>query len=163
MTVAIGWKGNVTVRTSAATNMTIAEMGSWSISGPTRNMVEISAFGDKTGRQELGTLTAQTMTFDGFYDGTDTGMTAIIQALSSAGPIACSTAGSTYPARLQLWAQNDNTRDGYGWWALSTAGTTTAKIYITGMELGQSKDGIGTISFTAAAVGDDLAWTTSTA
>ena len=62
MAVAIGKKGNVTVRTSAATNETIAEMGSWSISGPTRNMVEVSAFGDKTGRQELGTLTAQTFT-----------------------------------------------------------------------------------------------------
>ena len=66
MAVAIGWKGNVTVRTSANTDMTIAEMGSWSISGPTRNMVEFSAFGDKVGRQELGTLTAQTMTFEGF-------------------------------------------------------------------------------------------------
>ena len=163
MTVAIGKKGNVTVRTSAASNETIAEMGSWSISGPTRNMVEVSAFGDKTGRQELGTLTAQTFTFDGFYDGTDTGMTAIIQALSSAGPIACSTVGSTYPARFQLWAQNDTDLNGYGWWGLSTANTTTAKVYITGMELGQGKDGIGTVSFTGAVVGDDLAWTTSTA
>jgi hypothetical protein len=162
MAVAIGLKGNVTVRTSSSVDMTVAEMGTWSISGPTRNMVEVSAFGDKTGRQELGTLSGQQITFDGYYDGTDTGMAALISVLSSAVPIRCCTGAGLWPAKLKLWAQNDTDMPGYGWWALSTAGTTSATVYMTGMELGQSKDGMGTISFTAAVVDDDFKWSTST-
>jgi hypothetical protein len=162
MAVAIGIKGNITVRTSAATDETVGEMGSWSISGPTRNMIEVNSFGDSVSRQEIGTLTGQTLTFDGFYDATDTGMAKLIAALSSAVPIMVSSAvkfGGVYPARLKLWAQNDATRSGYGFWALSTGGST-AQVYMTNMELGQSKDGLGTISFTAAVTGDDLKWST---
>ena len=164
MAVATGWRGKITVRTSDTTDETVAEMGSWSISGPTRNLVEVSAFGDTIARQELGTLTGQTITFDGFYDGTDTGQNALISVLSSNASINVSSAvkfGASFPCRLKLWANGDSDLPGFGWWELSSDGST-AYIYLTGMELGQSKDGLGTISFTGAVSGDDMKWSTST-
>jgi len=162
MAVAAGWKGSITVMTSSSADETIAEMGSWSISGPTRNTISVSAFGDSVARQEITTLTGQSITFNGFYDGTDTGQAALVSILSSGVPIRCCTGAGLWPARLKLWANSDSDRPGYGYWALSTAGTTSATIYMTGMELGQSKDGLGTVSFTAAVVDDDLKWSTST-
>jgi len=158
MAVAAGWKGSITVKTSDATNETVAEMGSWSISGPTRNTISVSAFGDSVARQEITTLTGQTITFNGFYDNTDTGQAALISILSSGVPIHCANAGGYYPRKLKLWANTDSDLPGYGFWALSTAGTTSATVYMTGMELGQSKDGLGTISLTAAVVDDDMKW-----
>jgi len=163
MAVAAGWKGSITMKTSDSTDETIAEMGSWSISGPTRNTISVSAFGDSVARQEITTLTGQSITFNGFYDYTSTGQRALVSLLSSGVPIRCCTGAATFPARLKLWANSDSDRPGYGYWALTTAvsGTTSATVYITGMELGQSKDGLGTVSFTAAVVDDDMRWSTS--
>ena len=162
MAIAAGWKGSITVFTSSAIDNTVGEMGSWSISGPTRNTISVSAFGDSVARQEITTLTGQTITFNGFYDNTDTGQTTLVSLLSSGVPIHCGKIAGVYPNRLRLWANSDSDRPGYGYWALSTAGTTSATIYMTGMELGQSKDGLGTVSFTAAVVDDDLKWSSST-
>jgi len=162
MAVAAGWKGSISMKTSDSTDETIAEMGSWSISGPTRNTISVSAFGDSVARQEITTLTGQSITFNGFYDYTSTGQRALVSILSSGVPIRCCTGASNFPARLKLWANSDSDRPGYGFWELSTAGTTSATVYITGMELGQSKDGLGTVSFTAAVVDDDMKWSSST-
>ena len=162
MSVAAGYNGAIRIKSSDATLGTVAEMGTWSISGPNRNLIEVSAFGDTVARQEIGTLTGQTITFDGYYDGTDAEMRTIVTSLSSRTPIRCSTIGGLFPANLRLYTNVADDLPGAGYWALSTAGTTTATIYITGMELGQSKDGLGTISFTAAVSGDDLKWSTST-
>ena len=162
MTVSAGHNGAIRIKSSGATIRTVGEMGTWSISGPNRNMIEVSAFGDTVARQEIGTLTGQTITFDGYYDGTSTAMRRIVRSLSSRTPIRCCTGGGLFPANLRLYTNIADDLPGAGYWALSTAGTTTATIYITGMELGQAKDGLGTISFTAAVSGDDLKWSTST-
>jgi len=162
MAVAAGWKGSISVRTSSSVDNTVAEMGSWSISGPTRNTISVSAFGDSVARQEITTLTGQSITFSGFYDNTDSAQVALVSILSSGVPIRCCTGAGLWPAKLKLWANSDSDRPGYGWWALSTNGTTSATVYITGMELGQSKDGLGTVSFTAAVVDDDMKWSSST-
>lgn len=162
MAVAVGRKGLIKVKSSDPGPETVGEMGSWSISGPTRNVVEVSAFGDTVARQEIGTLTGQTITFDGYHDGTSTALRELVLCLSSGTPIRCCTGGGLFPANFRLYANTDSDLPGFGYWALSTAGTTTATIYITNMELGQSKDGLGTISLTAAVVGDDLKFTTST-
>ena len=162
MSVAAGYNGAIRIKSSDATMATVGEMGSWSISGPNRNMIEVSAFGDTVARQEIGTLTGQTITFDGYYDGTSTELRTIVRSLSSRTPIRCCTGGGLFPANLRLYTNIADDLPGAGYWALSTAGTTTATIYITGMELNQNKDGLGTISFTAAVSGDDLKWSTST-
>jgi len=162
MAVSAGYNGAIRIKSSGATLTTVGEMGSWSISGPNRNLIEVSAFGDTVARQEIGTLTGQTITFDGYYDGTSTELRTIVRSLSSRTPIRCCTGGGLFPANLRLYTNTASAITGAGYWALSTAGTTTATIYITGMELGQSKDGLGTISFTAAVSGDDLKWSTST-
>jgi len=164
MAVAAGRKGTITIHTSDATAEVVGEMGSWSITGPTRNVIEVSAFGDTIPRQEITTLTGQTITFEGYYDGTSTAMASLITALSAGAPIYASQLMAAYPCHLSLWAQNDATLPGYGHWALTTDGSTAQDglIYMTNMELGQSKDGVGTISFTAAVEGADLKWTTTT-
>ena len=164
MAVAAGRNGKITIHTSDATAEVVAEMGSWSITGPTRNMIEVSAFGDTVPRQEITTLTGQTITFEGYYDGTSTAMLSLVATLSAGTPIYPSTEFAGYPSHLSLWAQDDITLPGYGHWAFSTNGTTVLDglIYMTNMELGQSKDGVGTISFTAAVEGADLKWFTTT-
>ena len=162
MSVSAGYNGTIRIKTSDATLETVGEMGSWSISGPNRNMIEVSAFGDTVARQEIGTLTGQTITFDGYYDGTSTALRKIVTSLSSRTPVRCSTIGGLFPANLRLYTNVADDLPGAGYWSLSTAGTTTATVYITGMELGQSKDGLGAISFTAAVSGDDMKWSTST-
>ena len=104
------------------------------------------------------------ITFEGYYDGTSTAMLSLITTLSAGTPIYASTAMKAYPCHLSLWAQDDTTLSGYGHWAFTTDGSTAQDglIYMTNMELGQSKDGVGTISFTAAVEGADLKWTTTT-
>ena len=164
MAVSAGRKGRITVHTSDATAETVGEMGSWSISGPNRETFEVSSFGDTVPRQETGMLTGQTITFDGYYDATSTAMVKLIEILGAGTPIYTSTAMKAYPCHLSLWAQDDTTLAGYGHWALTTDGSTAQDglIYMTNMELGQSKDGVGTISFTAAVDEADLKWTTTT-
>ena len=158
MAVAIGWHGNVTIRTSS-TDRPVAEMGSWSISGPNRNMVEVNAFGDSVARQELGTLTGQTITFEGYHDAASaTSQQNVLIGLAGSGAPVYGCSDQGMPSKLRLWANDDTSLPGYGFWALSTADSTTSAVYITNVEVAQSKDGLETISFTGAVSGADLKW-----
>lgn len=162
MAVAAGNQGSVTVwTTSGSPNMTVGEMGSWSISGPALNMIDFSAFGDTRGRQKPGMMTAQTITFEGYHDLSSTAQTRLQTWLSSGTAIYASSKLGV-PCYLRLWANTDSDLEGFGFWTQTSSTNLSVKTYITGLETGQNKDGVATISFTAAVTGGSMNWTTST-
>ena len=166
MPVAEGRNGKVTViyltdtGAHAGTEHTIAEMGSWSISGISRNMIDYTAFGDTVMKFKPGMLDPGTISFSGFYDGTDTtGQVKLITMMSSGSAIGvsntkCST-GATKLSRLRLWANDDTSFDSPGFWSCTGS---TGEIYITGMELGQDKNGLGTVTFNGKVSKGALGW-----
>lgn len=166
MAVSAGRKGSVTVWTSSGTgNLTVAEMGSWSISGPSLNMIDFGSFGDERGRQKPGMMTAQTITFDGYHDvSTSTGPSpqAHLQVYLSSGTPIYASSKLGIPCYLRLWANTDSDLSQFGFWAQTSSTSLSVKSYVTGMEVGQNKDGVGTISFTVAVTGGSMVWTTST-
>jgi hypothetical protein len=119
MAVAEGRNGKITVRTSSAGPYKIAEMGSWSIGGQSRNMIDYTAFGDGTAKYKPGMLTPGTISFSGFFDGTDTkGVRRLITALTSGGYIGSSSGTGTAAGgkcrKLRLWANDDVSFESYG-------------------------------------------------
>jgi len=170
MAVAAGNKGKVTMRTSAGgAARTVAEMGAWTISGPGLNMIPYSAFQDERGRQKPGMMTAQTVTFNGYADfSTDVGQnmqSLLVTYLSSGTSIYPSSHGkggsSAEPMGLKLWANDDSSLEGYGWWTQEVTTALTRKTYVTNVEIGQSKEGVGTIGFTLAVTGGNVIWQSS--
>ena len=162
MAVAEGRNGLVTIvagASSAPVSHTIAELGNWAVSGINRNMIDYTAFGDTVMKFKPGMLDPGSITFSGFYDGTDsTGQVHLIQAMSS-GTVIATAKDSTAHRNFRLWANSDSDFDSYGFWSCTGS---TGKIYITSMDLGQDKNGLGTVSFTAKVSQGALAWTTST-
>lgn len=157
MAVAEGREGKVTIRTTAG-NAKVAEMGTWSITGWTRDMVEHSAFQDTVKKFKPGMLDAGTISFSGFYDGTDSsGQAKLIAAFTSGKAISNSSARKV--RKLRLWANDSTALTNYGFW--SCVGSSGA-LYLTQIELGQEKGGLGTISFTAKATSGVLVWATAT-
>jgi len=168
MAVAAGRKGSITIVSSSQNNLVVAEMGNWTISGPGLNMIDYSAFGDERGRQKPGMPTAQTITFDGYHDQSISTGSSNIQAkmltwLSSGTPILNSTKiGPKGPRFLRLWANDDTTLEGYGFWAQTSSTSLSVKSYVTSVETAQNMDGVATVSYTMAVTGGNLQWTTST-
>jgi len=166
MAVAAGNKGKVTIYTSSAQNAEIAEMGAWTISGPTLNMIDYGAFGDERGRQKPGMVEAQTLTFNGYCDfttGSNNAQERLITFLSSGTPIySSSKPAAGGPSRLRLWANDDSTLDGYGFWAQTSSTTLNIKSYVTALEVGQDMGGVHTISFTLAVTGGAMTWHSTT-
>jgi hypothetical protein len=162
MAVSEGRNGKITVVEMGSTYQTVhtvAELGTWSISGFNRDMIEYTAFGDTVKKWKPGMLDGGTITFTGFYDGTDsTGQVRLVTALSSGGAIGNSTAAGKV-SKLRLWANDDPSFDGYGFWSCTGS---AGQIYITTVDLSQDKNGLGTISFTAKVSKGELAWSTST-
>jgi len=167
MTVAAGNKGKVTMFTSQGDNAEIAEMGEWTISGPTLNMIDYGAFGDERGRQKPGMVEAQTLSFNGYCDfttGSNNAQARLITFLSSGTPIYSSSdpASTNGPSRLRLWANDDTDLPGYGFWAQSSSTTLTVKSYVTSLEVGQDMGGVQTIAFSLAVTGGAMVFTTTT-
>jgi len=169
MAVAEGRNGLVTIvsgASSAPVSHTVAELGNWAVSGISRDMVEFTAFGDTVKKFKPGMLDPGGITFAGFYDGTDdTGQRKLVQLLSSGVSIGTAK-NSTVHRRLRLWANSDSDFDSFGFWSCTGSTGSTGpigKIYITSMDLGQDKNGLGTVSFSAKVSAGSLAWCTSTA
>ena len=159
MAVAEGRNGKITLFTSDASTAAheVAEMGEWSISGISRNMIDFSAFGDVTMKHKPGMLDPGTLTFNGWFDATDTtGQQSLIVYLTSGTLIASSS--SSYPNRLRLWANDDTSFDGYGFFQVPAG--ANCGVYITGMETGTNKDGLCSISFTAKITGNTMQFST---
>lgn len=162
MAVAEGRNGKITWVTGASSQVTIAELGEWSYSGISRNMIDYTAFGDTVSKFKPGMQDPGTITFRGHYDGEDTnGQVEMITSMTSGTPIYCSSSDG-YPCKLRLWANDDTSFDSYGFWMMSTTAGSDGRIYINSMETDQNKDGLATISFTLKVSGAMLDWTTTT-
>ena len=166
MPVSEGRNGSISVlATSLATRLTIAEMGSWSIGGMSRNMIDYTAFGDTVAKYKPGMLDPGTITFEGFFDNvgttavTSTGVAKFLTALSSGGSISNTTwiTGNTQFSKLRLYANDDTSFDGYGAWSCTGS---SGELYITSFESETNKDGIATVRFTAKVSKGALGWTT---
>ena len=165
MAVAEGRNGKVQIAQATSDSTaphTVAELGNWSIGGISRNMVDYTAFGDEAMKMKPAMINPGTISFEGHYDGTDTtGQVNMITWLSSGTPFYCA-ATHGYPHGLRLWANDNTSFDSYGFWSLSSDAGSEARVYLTGLEATQDKDGLGTISFSAQISGALLQWSTST-
>jgi hypothetical protein len=170
MAIAEGKHGKITVRTIVVTTSTagdvytptphtIAEMGTWSVGGQNRDMIEYTAFGDTVKKWKPGMLDPGTITFSGFWDGTDsTGQRKLLEAFTS-GVAIDNTTERDKLGKLRLWANDDISLSNYGFWSCTGS---SGKIYITSIDLGQDKNGLATVSFTAKVSDGYLEWSTST-
>ena len=158
MAVTEGRNGKITVRTTAANNVTVAEMGSWSISGWTRDMVEHSAFQDTAKRWKPGLLDGGQVQFSGYYDPSNSsGQGKLIAAFTSGKAI--SNATTLKIRKMRFWGSDDTALPNYGFWSVIGS---SGSLYITSMELGQEKSGLGSLSMTAKVSEGMLAWSTTT-
>lgn len=162
MAVSEGRHGSVyVVAGSSPARHKIAEMGSWSVGGMSRNMIDYTAFGDTVSKFKPGMLDPGTLTFEGFYDASDTtGQLNLITALSSGGAIGNSTHGSqgvSVVTKLRLYANDDTSFDGFGAWSCTGS---SGELYLTSFESETNKDGIATVRFTAKVSKGALGWTT---
>jgi hypothetical protein len=161
MAVSEGRNGNISVVQGASSGIrvNIAEMGSWSVGGMSRNMIDYTAFGDTVSKYKPGMLDPGELTFEGFYDKTDTtGQGKLITALSSGGTIDNSTYTTADKLRkLRLYANDDTSFDGYGAWSCTGS---SGELFITSFESETNKDGIATVRFTAKVSKGALSWTT---
>jgi hypothetical protein len=121
-------------------------------------MIDYTAFGDTVSKYKPGMLDPGELTFEGFYDASDsTGQAKFITALSSGGSIANTTFVSGRVSKLRLYANDDTTFDGYGAWSCTGS---SGELYITSFESETNKDGIASVRFTAKVSKGALAWTT---
>ena len=166
MPVTEGRKGLVTVCCSGTTGReTVAEMGEWSITGMALPMIEYSAFGDTVQRFKPGIMDPGSFTFSGYFDGSTWASAGNLVrlmtcTLNNGIPIGNSTLAAAVPLKkLRLWANTDSDLESYGFW-----GTTNSSgdIYITGLEAGTAKDGIGTVTFSGKVATGYFEWSTST-
>jgi hypothetical protein len=128
-------------------------------------MIDYTAFGDTVMKFKPGMLDPGSISFSGHFDGSNsTGQEMFVTMLSSGTAIGNSVTGSTTTSfkklsRLRLWANDDNSFDSYGYWSCTGS---SGEIYITGMELSQDKNGLGTVSFTGKVSKGALKWSTTT-
>lgn len=162
MAVAEGRNGKVSVQSTASATVTVAEMGTWSIGGISRNMIDITAFGDTVMKYAPGMMNPGTMTFSGYCDAGSTAQANLVNALNNGWYICNKTTGSllgnsTTVKKLRLWANDDTTFPEYGYWSCSGS---SGKIFFNSMDLGQDKNGVASLTFTAQVSHGVLAWST---
>ena len=114
----------------------VAGMGTWSISGLTRDILEDTEFNDDVKTFMFGVADGGTIDFNGLYDPADTTQN-IFLSLLLAGTVLATT-------MLQLFI------DSTSYWAVSTGG----QILITkAAAITMDKNGLGQISFSAKVSG----------
>ncbi len=160
MSISQGRKGKITCKTTVGTH-TIAEMGTWSISGQEYNMIEHTAFGDLYPKVKPGMRGGADITFSGYWDASDSsGQKLLVEAWSSGKGIATSSGTFKALRKMRIWANSSSGLGPKGFW--SCTGSTGSKIYITQIDLGQDKAGLATVSFTAKVAGGVLKWSCAT-
>ena len=118
----------------------VAGMGTWSISGLTREILEDTEFTDDVKTFMFGLADGGTIDFNGLYDPADTTQN-IFLSLLLAGTV---LTWSTTAPQLQLFI------DSTSYWAVSSGGT----ILITkAAAISMDKSGLGQISFSAKVSG----------
>lgn len=157
MSVPQGRYGRVTVRTTGG-NVTVSEMGSWSITGQNRDMIEHTAFGDSVKEFKPGMLDAGSIQIAGFYDPRDSsGQTKLISAFSSG--VSISNSSLKKLRKLRVWANKSTGTTCYGHW--SCVGSS-GELWITSFETGTDKSGLANFSMTLKVSRGILAWSTTT-
>lgn len=126
---------------------TIAEMGTWTLSGVTADEFDSSAFGDNWKTYEYGMKDGGSISFNGWFDPTDTdGQEALMKANLDNTAL---TSMRFYYNRTSYFEACQST----GWFApgsLSTGqDTVPSSVRITSYDIGNDKSGLSTISFTA--------------
>lgn len=130
---------------------TIAEMGTWNLSGVSADEFDASSFGDNWKQFEYGMKDGGTVTFNGWFDPTDTN-----------GQIALQKANLDNTALTSMRFYYNQTSyyeacQSAGYFApgaLSTGQNTLASsMRIVSFDIGFDKAGLGTISFTAKVSG----------
>jgi hypothetical protein len=163
MPVTEGRKGSVTVCYSSV-QTTVAEMGEWTVTGMALPMIEYASFGETVTQFKPGIMNPGEFTFSGYFDGSTWASASNVVRLLSCTlnngiPISNTTCRNTIPLRnLRLWANADTDLESYGFWGTSES---SGSVYITGMEAGTAKDGIGTVTFTGKVATGYLEWSTS--
>lgn len=170
MAVAQGRYGRVTVRQCAATSMdtyALSELGSWSITGQARDMIEHTAFGDSVKSFKPGMKDGGGIQFTGFFHGVTSNSTyqqrKIIDMFSSGIAIKANTTVANKLGRLRVWVSS--TQSGApnttckGFWSCTGS---SGEFYITTVETAIDKSGLGTINFTAKVSKGSLAFSTTT-
>ena len=166
MAVTEGRKGLVNVCYSGTGQATVAEMGEWSITGMSLPMIEYSAFGNTVQRFKPGIMDPGSFTFSGYFDGSTWAAASnpvrlLTCTLNNGIPIGNSTIAASIPLKkLRLWANTDSDLESFGFWGTTNSSGT---VYITGLEVGTAKDGIGTVTISGKVATGYFEWTTSTA
>lgn len=160
MSISQGRKGKITCRTTVGGH-TIAELGTWSISGQEYNMIEHTAFGDLYPKVKPGMRGGADITFSGYWDASDSSGQKLLYNVFSSGKGISSSSGTCKCLRkMRVWANSSSGLGPKGFWGCT--GSTGAKIYITQIDLSQDKAGLGTVAFTAKVAGGALKWTSAT-
>lgn len=135
----------------------IAGMGSWTVSGITRDMLDKTSFGDQWKGVKQGVADGGTVTFSGFFDWTDTtGQVALINHMNNSRYL-------TKAHDLRLWVSDSTGDTKRGFFSLSTAaGSTNAKMYFQSLNAKQDKSSLGTIDVTLKVSEGFLTYSTAT-
>ena len=90
--------------------------------------------------KKIGVLNGGQIGLKGYYDPSDTGMSAVITKL---------TDGSAFTSTdyLRLWESDTSGDSGFGYWQLST-GVGAKKLYVTGFNASRAANGMGEIDVT---------------
>ena len=133
---AAGNNAKVTLGTTA-----VVGMGNWKMSGITVDLLETTSFGDTAKQFVTGLMDWGTATFSGLYDMSNTGgQSTLLSAMINNSKI----------ANLRLYLNS------VSYWVANITHATfgsDAGEYVTGVNIGQDKSGLGTIEFTVKYTG----------
>ncbi len=119
---------------------TVAEMGSYTISGFTRDTLEYTSFGSSIKKFIAGIVDGGDVSFNGFYDLTDTTGQRILEAAAEVGRIFA-------PGEIKIYIDNTH------YFTVASGGT----MFVTkAKSVGMDKAGIGTTDFTVKVAGAPL-------
>jgi len=120
---------------------TVLGMGNWKMTGITVDLLETTSFGDVAKQFMTGLMDWGTATFGGLYDMSNTGgQSTLISAMINNSKI----------ANLRLYLNS------VSYWVANISHATMgsdAGEYVTGCNIGQDKNGLGTIDFTVRFTG----------
>lgn len=149
MPVYAGKDGKITF----ASTKEIAGMGSWSISGITRDMLDKTAFGDQWKGVKQGVADGGTVSFSGNFDWSSTQQQDLITYHENGTAL---TTGSSF----RLWVSDRTGDTGHGYWKLKSGTGQTAEMLIQSMNVKQDKSGLGNIDFTMKISGGYMTYAT---
>jgi len=121
--------------------VTVLGMGNWKMTGITVDLLETTAFGDTAKQFISGLVDYGTVSFGGVYDNSAAGgQSTLISAMLN---------NSKIPD-LRLYINS------VSYWTPNVTGLSAAGVYITSVNIGQDKSGLGTIEFAGKFTGPVL-------